>query len=177
MCIWSLRYPTCNAHAPYCDLWPARLYSIFPHYLNKRHDIRKKLLNKKCVFWLSVQLLSETFLILRRTERDVIKNVNWIHVKWPSFLSDLNETWVVSIDFRKILKYQLLWNSVKWEPRFSMRTDGRTYKTKLIIAFRDFANAPENCTIALVHCYNRNVTSVLAFSVRSAAGNRKVALL
>ena len=22
-----------NAHAPYCHLWPARLYNIFPHYL------------------------------------------------------------------------------------------------------------------------------------------------
>jgi len=33
MCVCSLRYPACNAHAPYCHLWPARLYSIFPHYL------------------------------------------------------------------------------------------------------------------------------------------------
>jgi hypothetical protein len=23
----------CNAHAPYCHLWPVRLYNIFPHYL------------------------------------------------------------------------------------------------------------------------------------------------
>jgi hypothetical protein len=29
----SLRYSALNAHAPYCHLWPARLYSIFPHYL------------------------------------------------------------------------------------------------------------------------------------------------
>ena len=26
-------YPTCNAQAPYCYLWTAPLYSIFPHYL------------------------------------------------------------------------------------------------------------------------------------------------
>jgi hypothetical protein len=32
VCIDSLRYPACNAHAP-CHLWPAALYSIFPHYL------------------------------------------------------------------------------------------------------------------------------------------------
>jgi len=33
--VWvcSLRYPACNAHAPYCHLWPARFYNIFPHYL------------------------------------------------------------------------------------------------------------------------------------------------
>jgi len=33
VCGCSLRYPACNAHAPYCHLWSARLYSIFPHCL------------------------------------------------------------------------------------------------------------------------------------------------
>ena len=33
VCVCTLRYPACNAHAPYCHLWPAPLYSIFPHYL------------------------------------------------------------------------------------------------------------------------------------------------
>jgi len=32
-CVYSLRYPACNAPAPYCHLWPTQLYSIFPHYL------------------------------------------------------------------------------------------------------------------------------------------------
>jgi hypothetical protein len=31
--VCSLSYPVRNAHASYCYLWPARLYSIFPHYL------------------------------------------------------------------------------------------------------------------------------------------------
>ena len=31
----ALKYPACNAHAPFCQLWPVRLYSIFPHYLLK----------------------------------------------------------------------------------------------------------------------------------------------
>jgi hypothetical protein len=26
-------YPACNAHAPYCHLWPVWFYNIFPHYL------------------------------------------------------------------------------------------------------------------------------------------------
>jgi hypothetical protein len=29
----SLSNPARNAHAPYCHLWPARLYHIFPSYL------------------------------------------------------------------------------------------------------------------------------------------------
>jgi hypothetical protein len=32
-CVCSPRYPACNTHAPYCHLWPAPLYTIFPHYL------------------------------------------------------------------------------------------------------------------------------------------------
>jgi len=45
---------------------------IFPHYLTNYTIFEKKSLNTKCVFWFSLQLLSETFLILRRTERDII---------------------------------------------------------------------------------------------------------
>ena len=31
--VCSLKYPACNARAPYCRLWSVRMYSIFPHYL------------------------------------------------------------------------------------------------------------------------------------------------
>ena len=48
-------------------------YLIFPHYLIKGTIFEeKKLLNTKCVFWFFLQLPFETFLILRRTERDII---------------------------------------------------------------------------------------------------------
>jgi len=33
MCVCSFSYPASNAHAPYCHLWPAQPYNIFPHYL------------------------------------------------------------------------------------------------------------------------------------------------
>jgi len=38
---------------------------------------RKNLLNMKCVFWFSLQLLSDTYFIRRRTEREIIKSVYW----------------------------------------------------------------------------------------------------
>ena len=33
VCVCSLRCPACNALTPYCHMWPARLYNIFPQYL------------------------------------------------------------------------------------------------------------------------------------------------
>ena len=71
--ICSLRYPAFNAHAPYCHPWSALLYNIFAHFLINSTISEKKLSNTKCVFLFSLQLLSGTFLILRRNERDMIK--------------------------------------------------------------------------------------------------------
>ena len=44
--------------------------TAFFHLSRKRHDL-KNLLNIKCVFWFSLQLLFETFIIVRRTELDM----------------------------------------------------------------------------------------------------------
>jgi len=77
MCACSLSYQTCNGHAPYFHLRPVWFYRIFFSTLShKRHNFRKMLLNIKCVFWFSLPLLSETFLIVRRTERYIIINVH-----------------------------------------------------------------------------------------------------
>ncbi len=49
-----------------------------------------------------------------------------LHVKYPLFLSHLNEIWILLTYFSKILKHQISWKSVRWEPSCSMRTDGQT---------------------------------------------------
>jgi hypothetical protein len=91
----------CACVVLYCHLWPGWFYHIFPQYLINGTIFGKKLLNIKCVFWFYLQLLSETFLILRRIQLDIIVNVHRSSCKVPLLLSDFNETWNVS---RQILE-------------------------------------------------------------------------
>jgi hypothetical protein len=112
---------------------------FFPHYLKNGTSLGKTLLLIiKSVFLFSLRHLSEIFLILRRIQRDMIKNIYiGLHAKYPLFLSDFNATRIFSTDFRKILKYEISRKSIQWETSCSKRTDG--HMTKLIIAFRSFA--------------------------------------
>jgi hypothetical protein len=59
------------------------------------------------VFLFSVQLLSESILILTRIERAMIKIVYWSSCKVPVILSDFKETSIFLTDFRKIFKNQI----------------------------------------------------------------------
>jgi len=54
-------------------------------------------------------------------------------------LSNFNYTSVFSTDFRKLLKYQVSRKSVQW-----VTTDRHTDATKITVALRGFANAPQN---------------------------------
>ena len=49
-----------------------------------------------------------------------------------------------------MLKYQILWESLQWEPSLFVRSDGHLNMTKLTVAYRNYANAPKNVTC---HCY------------------------
>ena len=140
-CFCSPNYPACNAHAPYCQLWHGPLYNIFPHYLIKGMILGKKrvLERKMCISSLSTHL-SGTLPILRRNEREIIKTHMSLHVKYRLFLSDVNKPWLIWTYFCKTLKFQ---TSVLWELICCVRTDGRRDMTEVIVAFRNFANAPK----------------------------------
>jgi hypothetical protein len=101
----SLRYPSCNAHALYCHLWPARLYSIFPPFLINGTTFRKELLNIKCVFWFSLQSFCEIFFVIEELSEKWSKMFIVIYVKYLLFMSGCYETWILWIDFWKILRY------------------------------------------------------------------------
>ena len=75
-----------------------------------------------------------------------------LHVTYK-LLSDVNLTRIFSTYFRIII--DISWKSIQWEPSCSIwtkrQTDRQTDMTELIVAFRNFANAPK--TLNYCHCY------------------------
>ena len=128
VCVFSINYSACIALAPYCQLWPVRLYSIFP-YISYAVRFKKKISNIKCVFWFSLQLLAKTFLILRRNERDMFISIHRSSCKVPVILVRFNETWIFSTDFRQVLKYQMSWPFSGSRAVPYWRTDRQTWRT------------------------------------------------
>jgi hypothetical protein len=63
------------------------------------------------------------------------------NVKHPLLLWDINLTLIFSTDFRKLHKRQ---NLMKIRPEGALfYADGHTHTAKLIVAFRNFVNAPK----------------------------------
>ena len=132
----------CMSHIVICSL-PGS--TTFLRVISKRARFKKKILTIKRLFWASIQFLSDTFLIVRRTKRDVIAVYVGLHVQDPLFLPDFNKTWIFSTGIRKILQHQISQNPPSGSRVVPCgRKDGQTDMTLLIAAFRNFANAPKN---------------------------------
>jgi len=85
----ALSYPACYAHAPYsiaiCGLWAL---PCLPTLCYKQNEFRCVCVcvcveSHWSVFWISLQLLSQTFLILRTIRRDTVINVHSFLCKIP----------------------------------------------------------------------------------------------
>jgi hypothetical protein len=73
VCVRTLSCPSRKVHSPYCIIiWSLSDSIIFFHIIINSTIFGKTLLNIKRVFWFSLQLLSETVLILRGIQRDII---------------------------------------------------------------------------------------------------------
>ena len=134
--------------------------TIFFHIISQTALFSKtKLLNIICVFWFSLQLLSETFLILRRIWRDIILHIRWSSCTVPLLLSEFNEKLIFSITFEKYSNIKFHENPssgsrlVPWG-RTERQTERQTDRTKLLVAFRNFAKR------ALIHSACQTVGGV-----------------
>jgi len=125
MCVCSLRYPTCNAHAPYYHL-SCQALQHFSTLRHERQDLKKKSCfeHKKCVLVFSTafetlvsEILSQQYIGLR--------------VKYPSFFSDFNESYSDLKFHENPSSWSRVFQATRW-------TDGRTDITKLTVAVSDF---------------------------------------
>jgi hypothetical protein len=92
--------------------------------------VEKDILDIKCVFYIWLQLLFETFFILINFPQIMLKigtemHVG-LHVQWLFRLSNLNGNWNGSTIFHKIPKYQISRLSIQWFLSCFMCTDGWT---------------------------------------------------
>jgi hypothetical protein len=146
VCVCSLRYAACNAHAPYCHIWPAPSLQDFSAFSHKQHDFRKRKFSesKVCVLIFSstfVSNISPPYLITGKISDEKLLSINCVFRVSLQLLSEtvfilrriqrdiiinLYWYWIFWAGFRRILKYQISWKSFQWEPSCSMRTDGRT---------------------------------------------------
>jgi hypothetical protein len=109
---------------------------------HKRHDFRGKnyLIWNLCFNFLYNIFFLKYFSFWEEFSEISSKMYTGLRVKYPSFLSDFNETWIFDTHFGRILKYNVSWQSVQWKQRCSMRTDGRKDMTRLIAPFRKFTD-------------------------------------
>jgi hypothetical protein len=91
-----------------------------------------------------------------------------LRVKYPLFLSDLNETWILSTDFRKTLKYQVSSKSVQWELSCSLRMEGREDRHKFKSA--DILLSEVNGTVPEFYCQLKLLYHMFHIQVRTSRG-------
>jgi len=115
LCCITLQSVACFALLPFCAS------SV------KRNEIRSRFIEKQCRFRFSLQMLSETFLILR-SQRDVITSVNKFSSKLLAFFSEFNHTWTCRQIFEKSSNIKFYENSPGWNQflHTDRRAKGRT---------------------------------------------------
>jgi hypothetical protein len=92
VCFCSLRYPACNADAPYCHVTCVAV-SYFSLLSHERHFFSKKVNEyKMCVLIFSTTYIKNISLFQKKCARYDKKMCAGLHVKYPLLLSDFNET-------------------------------------------------------------------------------------
>jgi hypothetical protein len=101
----------------------------------------------RTLFWFFLQLLSKTFLILRRIERDMIKNVFWFSCKVPVVVVVVvvRFQWNLNFPNRFWKNAKISWNPINWEPSCCVKTNRQTDRhDEANNGFSQFASQPKN---------------------------------
>jgi hypothetical protein len=127
---------------------------------HKRHDLRQKVFEgKMCVLIFSTVFVWNIALSKKNWARYDQKCIR-LHVKYPLFLSDFNETRIFSTGFRKNTQISNFMKIRHVEAEFfhadgstGGQTERRISMTKIIVTFRNFVNAPKtfySCRLVLL---------------------------
>jgi hypothetical protein len=129
----TLPSATCTA-LPYCSA-----------LLHKQHDFRIKVTEHKlCVVIFLYNFCLKHFSFYDKFSEILSQMYLDLHIKYPLSMPDVNETWFFPTEFRRVVKHYIPTESAQWDSSCSIRTDRRTGMTNLIVAIRNFANAPTN---------------------------------
>jgi hypothetical protein len=126
----------CACDALKCPLWSIRIYHFFTHFLTHGTIFEEEVIGHKVVFCFFLQILFETLLLLRRTERDIYHKHT--EVLMQSFMK---------LEFlERFPKNNQISNFIKFPPVVPelLHADGRTDTMQLTVAFRNFAKAPNS---------------------------------
>jgi hypothetical protein len=146
VCLCSLSYSACKAHAPYlyCPLWPVWLYRIFPHYLiNGTIFGKKKIIDHKtCVFIFSTTSVRNNTSLFNNSAR-YYQKCTYVFM-WSNRYS-----WriLMKLEFSLQIYKSKMSNVMKIHPVEAelFRTGRKTWMTNRIVAFRN-NNANESKT-------------------------------
>jgi hypothetical protein len=79
-------------------------FSTLPH---KQQDFRKKTFEYEVCVLTFFKILSETFIILRRLQRDIVINIYTSSCKVPIIFARFNRTWLFPTNCLKLVKHKM----------------------------------------------------------------------
>ena len=134
----------CACPVLHCHLWSVLLYHISPHYLTNSTVLEEKLTKTKCVFFFNFLYIS-----LRNISGFKKKSAKCYRV----FTYSTHHSCIL-VRFQSYLKFLDIFSKNTKISNFMkirrvgaqlLHADGQTDVRKLMVAFRNFANAPKNC--------------------------------
>ena len=144
VCVCSLSYPPCNAHALNSHLWPVWLYHIFPHYLTWNYFRKEVIVLEMCTLIFSTTCVCNISHSKKNWAR-YDQKCTLVFIKVPVIL--VRHYWELN-DLDRFSKY----TQIKFHENPSCgsrdvpcgranRLNGKHYEA---VTSRNFANAPKN---------------------------------
>jgi len=143
VCVCSLRYPACNAHAAFCHLFPAPALKYFSHY-----PINGTIFENKNVTERKTCVLNFSTTFVRNISHSKKKCARYDKTYTLVLMSSTRYSWPI---LAKLEFFQQIFeksSNIKFNENPSSGSRvvpcGRTDMTKLVFAFRSFSKAPVN---------------------------------